>query len=693
VLRGRAFEAEMVRPYGAWIDALRALSADAVGDDLRADLAALRPDLGAGRESADRERLFDAVARLLARLSENAPLLLVLDDLHWIDEASVALLSFVARAPLGGRVILAAGARPGELSDNSAALRLTRALARDRRLRTVELQPLGADDTLALARAIDPSILPEGAEGVFTESAGNPLFTLELARARLAGGDPAQSLDALIGDRLERLEPRARELLPFAAALGRSFGPELLERSSGVAAAELIAGVETLERGGILRASDDGARYDFVHDLVRNAAYRRLSMPRRRLVHGQIARALALLPDEDGALASDLAHHAGLAGAHEVATRACVTAAERALKLFAQEEADELAERGLHLVAPLPAPVRLPLQMKLYSLRAYARRANTRQIEDGIVRATVEAESLGLTDHVHEGFTVLSFMRYREEDYLRAHQSSERSVEAARSSGDPATAVRVIAFHSRCLSLIERELKQASALAEEANALEAQHHFSSPEVRWATGLVAYHHGDHARAVDELRRVSTDPDDHWRQAMCLQQLACIALEARRSDEALALCAQLDEVATKLGEGSEGPFARVLIELVRNIDTPRAQELERALDALRRVDAKNLLAYALNTAAELDLDAGRLDVAQRRAAEALRFAEAVERQTERTVARMVLARLALATDDKPAARAQVEAVLPYVTDRWTVSARARRAVAQVARALGLKLPLTD
>src|SRR5581483_1182399 len=146
VLAGRAFEAEMVRPYGAWIDALRALPTAAVDAGLRADLAPLRPDLGAAHADADRGRLFTAVARLLAKEAERAPLVVVLDDLHWIDESSAALLSSVARAELGGRVILAAGARAGELSDNAAALKLIRALGRDRRLRTVELGPLERED-------------------------------------------------------------------------------------------------------------------------------------------------------------------------------------------------------------------------------------------------------------------------------------------------------------------------------------------------------------------------------------------------------------------------------------------------------------------------------------------------------------------------------------------------------------------
>src|SRR5206468_3472208 len=96
VLGGRAFEAEMVRPYGAWIDALRSVTAREVTPDLHAKLAPLLPALGAGigAPGGDRDQLFDAVHQLLRGLSAAAPIAILLDDLQWLDEASAALLQF-----------------------------------------------------------------------------------------------------------------------------------------------------------------------------------------------------------------------------------------------------------------------------------------------------------------------------------------------------------------------------------------------------------------------------------------------------------------------------------------------------------------------------------------------------------------------------------------------------------------------
>jgi len=127
-----------------------------------------------------------------------------------------------------------------------------------------------------------------------------------------------------------RFEGPARTALSFGAAIGRSFEVDVLGRVTGLGLAELLGTLELLERHGVLRAAGSSG-YDFAHDLVRRAAYRQMSEPRRRLVHAQIARVLAALPDPDGARAGDVAHHAGLGGDQALAAEACLRAAEQCL--------------------------------------------------------------------------------------------------------------------------------------------------------------------------------------------------------------------------------------------------------------------------------------------------------------------------------------------------------------------------
>ena len=113
-LRGRAFEAEVAHPYGAWIDALRMVPNEALPEDARQHLGLLRPGLGPPPAPTDRARFFHAIVSVLLHLARTAPLAVVLDDLQWLDEASSALLHYVTRLPHASEAILfACAARSG----------------------------------------------------------------------------------------------------------------------------------------------------------------------------------------------------------------------------------------------------------------------------------------------------------------------------------------------------------------------------------------------------------------------------------------------------------------------------------------------------------------------------------------------------------------------------------------------------
>jgi len=234
VLVGRAFEAEAARPYGAWIDALRSTALGAAGARGREALAPLLPELG-GSPDAIRERaqVFDAVAALLRDLGGEGLTVVVLDDVQWLDEASAALLHYVVRTGLDPRVVLAAAARPAELAENVAAHRALRTLARDGGLRELELAPLDAAAIGALARSLAPGV---DTVRVCAASEGNPLLAVEVVRALERGEEALSgSLEGLLRDRLERLDPEPRAVLGWASALGRSFDLATLAHVCGLA--------------------------------------------------------------------------------------------------------------------------------------------------------------------------------------------------------------------------------------------------------------------------------------------------------------------------------------------------------------------------------------------------------------------------------------------------------------------------
>ncbi|HVY38071.1 MAG TPA: AAA family ATPase, partial [Polyangia bacterium] len=694
VVRGRAFEAEMVRPYGPWSDALAGagLPAEALtGSDLVNDLAPVSPGGAPGTAAggaADRGRLFEAVARLLTHAAAGGPAAVVLDDIQWLDEASAALLHFLARTPRDGRILIACAARAGELGDNSATLRVVRALDRERRLVQHRLEPLGPAETAALVRAINPAI--DGAEA-FASSEGNPLYALEIARAAAAGAPTAsESLDGLLDERLERLGEGACDLLPWAAALGRSFDPEVLALVRGTTAAELIGRLEELERHGIIRAAS-AAHYDFAHDLLRQAAYRRLSEPRRRLVHLQVARALQAARSDD-ALAGEIAHHAGLGGDARLAAQAALAAGQRCLRLYAQAEAAELANRGLQHAAGLERLDRVPLQIGLYGVLVGSGRSarGSTPVEAGLSWAIAEAQELGLHAAAAEGFHVRSVMHYFGSEFEAARASTIRVAEETRNL-DPLVRGRALADSARCLMLLESDVARAQALIDEARAALGQRADQVANVAWATGLLARYLGDGAVAAPALEAAIggfAREEAHWERCQALAQRVMLELERGAPAAARADCGALAEVARKMTDGSEPAVAQALSALVARAtgEADAAARLESAIAALVSVDAKAMLAYVLNVAATQDLESADVASAEARARRALAAATAVGRRSEIAIARALLGRAAVARGDRATAREQLAAVRDDRRASLGLSARAAAAVDDLAAAIG-------
>jgi len=690
VLQGRGYEAEMVRPFGPWIDALRGVALGLTDEASRAALAPLLPGLGVHVPGGDRDRLFEAVVHLLERLtSAGRPVGLILDDLQWFDEASVGLLHFVARAVSGSRVLVACGARSGELDDNQAVVRLTRALRGDGRLRHLSLEPL---DTAALEELVKGISTGVDVNRAVTESEGNPLFAIEIARALARGGAVfSETVEGLIIDRLSHLNERARNLVPWAAALGRSFSPEILRVVSGLAPAELVAAMEELERRGITRASaSSSAAYDFTHDLIRRAAYGQLSDPRRRIVHLQLARALAALPDPESALAGDVAHHATLGGDDQLAAQAAVAAGERSLRMFAYVEAYALAERGMLRLGNLPKRTRIRLNMALLKIAVHASVAvpDARNVDGEISRVTLEAQEAGLAAEIATGFYLLSFRHHQDGNYAAAHDDTLRAADAGRTE-DPATTARTLGNTGRCLALIERDIPRAESMLVEAQALAAKAGVELTDIPWGLGLVRAFAGDYDKAVPLLETAVTlarREQDHWAECEGLQRLALIELERGHASAARERARRIAAVAAQMGEGSERPFSEVLDALAATVlGEPGAEDrVVQALDALRALDAKALLSRALTLAAATDLEYGHLQRATARAEDALLAARVVGRRSEIVMALVVLARVALRRGEAAAAARYAEATAIELRDPHAVAAHARQAAAAITDA---------
>lgn len=684
VLRASAFEADTSRPYGIWIEALRGLPRASMGESIGRDLAPLIPELGpTTQEPYSRERLFGAVAELIAARAHSAPpVVLVFDDAHWCDSASADLLHYVLRLNRHRPVLTAIAYRAGEIDDNAAMAKLVRGLREEGRASEIELKALSREDVRLLVASVAPAV---DAERIYAESGGNPLFALELARAAPhLGDDVPRSLTTLVRAQIDRLPGPALEILRWAAVLGRTFEPTLLGKLTDVSPSDLVASLETMERRGFIRAVPSpagSAAYGFTHSLVQRAIYNGLSEPRQRVLHNKIAQALL---DKDGPnelTAGMIAYHAALGGDPALAARACVAAGRRCLRLFANAAATALVRRGRYYADLVAEPDRTKLHLELTQILLGAGKpdrdaAAVRAIEE----LTERALDYGAVDHARLGFHMLSVMSCETGEWSDAQRLSLQAELVSRSA-DPGERVVAMAEAARCLAMLERDLGQADALLREATALSRRTATDISAIHDATGLLHLHKGDFDAAADEFRQarmLARSRGDRLSEFFALAHTVVVEIERERYAAALALCGELVAIGQKVRDGSDSPFSATLEALARygTGDSTAIAALDDAIEELRLADAKHRMIYALTRAARIDVARDELERARGRAQAALDLARPLDRPSDVGLALALLAGVARRAGDKAAlaaCRRELD-TLPV----QTLSARARASI---------------
>ncbi|HEU4384929.1 MAG TPA: AAA family ATPase [Anaeromyxobacteraceae bacterium] len=685
VLRGRSFEAESLRPYGPWIDALREAPLAALPDARRAELAPLLPELGAADPANDQLRLFEAVAGALQALAAEAPVVVALDDLHWLDAASAALLHYAFRSLEGAPVLIAGAARPGELADNLAALKATRSIGRAERVLRLELEPLGAEEVAELARSVAPSV---DVARVYAESEGNPLYALLVARALRGGAGEWRSVDSLLEDRLASVAGAAREVIAWAAALGRGFRADLLARVSGLATPDLVAALADLERHGLVRPSGD-AGWDFAHDLFRRFAYAAVSQPRRQLLHREIARALAPLPDPDGALADEIARHAALGDDAELAAQAAVAAGTRAVRLAAIAEAKDVAERGLRFAARLPAKRRIALSLGLLRVLVDASRhaGGDPALAERLEALIEEARREDLPAEVAAGYAILSHAHYANRDLSQTAAATEDGVAALRQVA-PADAAVAMAETGGCLAILERDIPRARMLLAEARRWGDLSGRAAVYLETGTGIIRHLEGadDEAAAFLERALRMAPEGAPWEECVILARLAFIDLERGRPEQVAARTQRMRVAAPRLGEAGVPLLADALDVAARRAAGERVgdDEIDAVLSRLE-ADARVHFARLACVLAEADIAAGRHSLARGRLERACAAAGMMGRSSVVVLARALLARCDLSSGDRAAALGHVDAARREL-GLGVPMARATALLDEVAGALG-------
>ncbi len=664
VFIGRCYDAGLGPAYGPWSEALGGL-----------------PQNGeAAAPVAGREKLFAAVA---ARILPGAmPALLVLEDVHWIDEASASLLHHIVRAGRNHPLTIVLTAREGELPDNPAVSGVLRSLRHEGIAEELRLAPLAEEDLRAL---IGGDECGADCARIVALCGGNPLYAIELARnqAEAPGGVPL-SLRELVRGRVERLPSGAAELLRWASVLGPSVDIEKLRRIAPLDLDEFMAGLELLERHGMfapVETGDAAGSYVFSHDLVRRAIYTSLSEPRRRLMHLKIARMLDEMRESDEALALEIAHHAAAGGDSGMAAAACVSAGRRCIRVFANAEARALVRRGLHYAEKLPVAERVQRTIELLQIETSVMRPDDVQgFLDRLEALAGQALDHDLPDHARRAYTMLANLRWEEGAWHDAQRETLRAELVSRSVEGPQ---RVVALGeaARCLAMLERDLPLAEAMALEAAALARRSNTEPNAIADAAGLLQFHRGEFEAAAEQFQRARTlarRDGDRISEFLALEHLAALEIARKRYGEVKAICGEMLLLAEKMRHGSELPYASALDALCRcaNGEADAMAGLETALGALRIADTKQRLAEICIAAAGLLLERGDLNIAKRLAEEALSAAELLNRPSDMAASLALLCRIARAGKDARGAKAF--AIQLGGLDLAQLSASAKKAV---------------
>ena len=367
---------------------------------------------------ATRERMLREMAELVEALTAHAPLVLVLEDLHWSDAATIDLLSLIAGRREPARLLLIATYRPVEATLTASPVReLTRELEARGRAQSLSLALLGPPAVADYLRERFPgnAFPAELAHVIHARTEGNPLFMVTLVDDLLARGliaprehgwelraaldavdlDVPESLRQMIDRQIGRVGKEEQHMLEAGSVAGMEFSAVSVAAAMEQPVADVEERCDELVRGQLFLRSlgarewpdrTVATRYAFVHALHRNTLYQRISPGRRRELHQSIGEReetgyAGRAPD----IAAELAAHFEPAGDDTRAVRYLAQAAETAMRRHANREAIGYLARARDIATRLPEPARVTAQLALLEQIGLARRTM------GDVPAAVEA--------------------------------------------------------------------------------------------------------------------------------------------------------------------------------------------------------------------------------------------------------------------------------------------------------------
>ncbi|MET8088572.1 AAA family ATPase [Micromonospora sp. NPDC005220] len=526
--------------------ALAALLGEADTSGEQAGRAASWAGIDTGGDAADREvfALFDAVTAALVAVSQHRPVVVVLDDLHWADPASLRLLSFAAQHTWFERLLLIGTYRDAEVESGEHPLRplLMPLVAK---ATTITLTGFTRDEVAALmARTAGREPEAGLVDEVHRRTGGNPFFVEQTARlwhADDAVGAIAPGVREAVR-RLAQLPAAVVEALTVAAVLGREFHRQVLAACAAAPTAQVD---RLLDRAVTARlvVARGGGRFAFAHDLVRETLYDGLTDDDRRARHGAVVRAVDDLRElTDRLVPADLARHAYLAGTALDRARVATLLVAAGRDAFARLAGDEAAvhfRRALEIVEDQTQRVRILVEFA----ESHYHHAGREEVTRLLAEAARLARSLD--DPVLLARVALTVNRARQVETAQSIEAAELVREAYRRLiGEPDATATVGALVADLITASETIARRGQDDEALTFSLWARH-----DTTWGLGTAATRAALTAEIRDVARRTGDRETELW--ATSLRWVALLELGDPRF---------VEELTTFVEAERQGDFAR-------------------------------------------------------------------------------------------------------------------------------------
>ncbi|HEU5423354.1 MAG TPA: AAA family ATPase, partial [Nitrolancea sp.] len=700
VLWGHAYDLSVTPPYGPWLEILRQYRSLAA-----ADLPPVPPfvfDTAELAKVGSQETLFTTMTGFFTTLAARRPLLLVLDDLQWDDQASLDFLRHLARQLAGQRVLLLATYRSDEVTRRHPLAALLPLLVREAGAERVDVQPIQQAGRRALIRSryalgeADQTRLERYLE---EHAEGNPLYAGELLRTLEEEGVLTQQagdwtlgnleqvrlpalLRQVIEGRLARLDEECQRLLGVAAVVGQVVPLAVWAAAGEVDEDTLLDHAERAEEARLLEGLPAGDGVRFSHALIREALYDGIPSLRRRRLHQRIGEVLSAAPHPDPDI---VAYHLQRAGDPR-AIDWLLQAAERAWSVYAPATAIAHFDQAEALAEPqgraLPASA--------YLIRGQAQRlvGNFAPARDDLEQALTLARQAGDGRTEWQALTELG-MLWTARDYAKTGEYFRQALALARTLDAPDLTAHAlnrvgnwhvnveellegVQNHREALAIFER-LDDRAGLAGTYDLL-ALGCFLSGDLtqggdylRHAVALFRAS-GDRAGLASCLSLVTMQGVNNLTETVFIEQ-ETVAARLSASEEAFAIA---HAMGWRVGEayalwtrafclGASGAYGAAL------------DAVQRSLEIAEEIDHQQWLSAAHAAAGAIYFDLLALPQAQHHYEQSFSFARQNASTTWMYAASGLVASVLLAGGDRAGAEAALDAILDPDTPMYSLPQR--------------------